>query len=120
MPGWAWALAGLWLLAPAQPQTAVRGVLLTWDVPPVGDLCVRVRDNHVYCSRFDATTTVERGGLPAGLWDLRNQDTVEVLTGPGPNPYLPHADRIRVLNETAPVKPSYELRNERLFPGDLT
>lgn len=112
---------------PAAPEAAVRGVLLDWDGGASGDLSVRVRDNHVYCYRFDQATAVERGGLPAGWMDLRKGDAVEVLAEAGPNPRLPRARLVRVLGERPAVPPlrSYNRREygllDELFPrGNLT
>lgn len=128
MRGWAFVLIGAALWAqPAAPEAALRGVLLDWDAAPGGDLSVRVRDNHVYCYRFDGATVIERGGLPASLMDLRKGDTVEVVAGPGPNPRLPRARAIRVLTPQPqlPARRAYAPRDfgllDDLFPrGNLT
>jgi hypothetical protein len=130
MRGWATVLAGVVVSAAlAAPEAVIRGVLVETDPGPVGDLCVRVQDHHVYCYRFDAATAFERGGMQAGLMDLRPGDTVEVTPSPGPNPRLPRATLVRVILEppAAPrrrIAPRTDQSNtgfDDLFPrGDLS
>jgi hypothetical protein len=128
MRGCAGALVAVALMA-QQPGTdrTVRGTLLEWDSGPTGDLSVRVRDNHVYCFRFDRTTAVERDGVRAGLPDLRKGDMVEIVAGQGPNAWLRRAESVRVVvmhPDAPPVRAEASARLstlDDLFPrGSLT
>lgn len=115
-------------LTAQQPEAekVVRGMLLEWDSTPAGDLSVRVRDNHVYCFRFDRATAVERDGVRVDFSDLKKGDTVEIVPGRGPNPRLPRAESVRILLSRAAtprVRPTYRRSTvlDELFPrGNLT
>jgi|GEM_PF-449215 len=127
MTTWAVALCSAALLAQQQvPDATVRGTLLCWDNGPVGNVSVRVKDNHVYCFRFDGGTTVERDGRSVGITGLEPGDIVEVSPGEGLNRWLHRAAAIRVLHSrpsvrTARPRPRTYLTDlDDLFPrGDL-
>lgn len=122
------ALLGAALMAQQQaPDGVVRGTLLEWENGPVGDLSVRVKDNHVYCFRFDGATDIERDGLRLSFAELKKGDAVEILPEPGPDPKLPRAQTVRVVRSEPDRSPAGSADPvssgllDDLFPrGDMT
>jgi hypothetical protein len=122
------ALLGAALMAQQQaPDGFVRGTLLEWDNAPVGDLSVRVKDNHVYCFRFDGATDIERDGLRLPFSGLKKGDAVEIMPEPGPDPSLPRAKTVRVVagrpdpSQAGSADPVPSNLLDDLFPrGDMT
>ncbi|HVX66455.1 MAG TPA: hypothetical protein VHA11_07630 [Bryobacteraceae bacterium] len=64
---------------------------------------MRAGDNRVHCVRFDGGTVVDRNGWKTAVRELREGDTIEVVTEPGPNPRLRYARGVRVVARPAPA-----------------
>jgi hypothetical protein len=93
----------------------MRGVLLERDAGPTsGQFSLRAPDSQVFRYRFDSTTYVENDSKVAAFGTLKPGDRIEVISDADPHGALRYALMVRVLADSAPVKPLIQGRTASL------